>query len=58
MPELKQQPETEVTEAEVVVRRDAAILRALSTPHKKQMEMKIGNRKKKADPPKGEDKDQ
>jgi hypothetical protein len=33
-------------EEETVRRRDAALLRALSTPHKRQSEMKIGKRKR------------
>jgi len=42
------------TEKEVERRRDAALLRALSTPHKKQKEMKVGRGGLKAagdDPP-------
>ena len=31
---------------EVARRRDAALLRALSTPHKRQSEMKLGRRKR------------
>jgi len=31
-----------LTDAEVAARRDAALLRALSTPHKRQSEMKVG----------------
>lgn len=35
----------EPTESEIERRRDAALLRALSTPHKRQKEMKVGKRK-------------
>jgi hypothetical protein len=35
-------PNAEIDETEVNRRRDAALLRALSTPHKRQKEMKIG----------------
>jgi hypothetical protein len=31
-------------EKEIASRRDAALLRALSTPHKRQKEMKVGKR--------------
>lgn len=41
---------TELDEDEIAARRDAALLRALSTPHKKQADMKIGRSK-----PKGSD---
>jgi hypothetical protein len=34
----------ELSAEEVAHRRDAALLRALSTPHKRQKEMKIGKR--------------
>lgn len=33
---------------EVAHRRDAALLRALSTPHKKQADMKLGDKKRKS----------
>ncbi|MGO8975709.1 MAG: hypothetical protein ACLQNV_19555 [Steroidobacteraceae bacterium] len=36
----------ELSDEETVLRSEAALLRALSTPHKKQSEMKIGKRKK------------
>jgi len=36
----------DLPESEVVKRRDAALLRALSTPHKKQADMKVGRGKK------------
>jgi hypothetical protein len=32
-------------DVETATRRDAALLRALSTPHKRQKEMKVGKRK-------------
>ena len=32
----------ELSETEITRRRDAALLRALNTPHKRQSEMKIG----------------
>jgi len=32
-------------ESEIERRRDAALLRALSTPHKRQSDMKLGKRK-------------
>jgi hypothetical protein len=35
--------ESELSHAEIAKLRDAALLRALSTPHKRQAEMKIGN---------------
>lgn len=35
----------ELPEAEIARRRDAALLRALSMPHKKQADMKIGKEK-------------
>ena len=41
-------------EAEIEKRRDAALLRALSTPHKRQKEMKVGRKKKVPDPNVGE----
>ena len=40
-------------EIQIAQRRDAALLRALSTPHKKQADMKMG-RGKKGDPHKGD----
>jgi hypothetical protein len=36
---------------EIEKRRDAALLRALSTPHKRQKEMKVGKRKARGDAP-------
>ena len=39
----------ELSEQEIARRRDAALLRALSTPHKRQSEMKIGKSNPKAD---------
>ena len=33
-----------LTEQQIERRRDAALLRALSTPHKRQAEMKVGKR--------------
>jgi len=33
------------SEQEIAQRRDAALLRALTTPHKKQKEMKLGKRR-------------
>jgi hypothetical protein len=36
-------------DTEIERRRDAALLRALSTPHKRQAEMKIGKRKPQSD---------
>ena len=36
-----------LNEGEIERRRDAALLRALSTPHKRQKEMKLGKRGKK-----------
>jgi hypothetical protein len=38
--------EDELSDEETERRRDAALLRALSTPHKKQSEMKIGKRRR------------
>jgi hypothetical protein len=38
-----------VTDEEIARRRDAALLRALSTPHKPHSEMKLGKPKPKAD---------
>jgi hypothetical protein len=35
-------PEEHYSEKEAAQRRDAALLRALSTPHKRQAEMKVG----------------
>jgi hypothetical protein len=35
-----------LSETEIVNRRDAALLRALSTPHKRQSEMKLGKSKR------------
>jgi hypothetical protein len=35
---------------EIAARRDAALLRALSTPHKRQKEMKVGKRKPSREP--------
>ena len=49
--------EKELSESEVAKRRDAALLRALSTPHKKQADMKVGGMVKIAAPspkPKGD----
>jgi hypothetical protein len=40
------------TDAEVARRRDAALLKALSTPHKKQTDMKLGKKRT----PKSDDK--
>ena len=40
--------EAVVSDEETALRRDAALLRALSTPHKRQKEMKLGKRKKAA----------
>ena len=37
-----QRDRDELSEAEIARRRDAALLRALSTPHKRQKEMKLG----------------
>lgn len=37
--------EKELSDAEISARRDAALLHALNTPHKKQSEMKIGKAK-------------
>ena len=42
---------TEDTEDKVAARRDAALLRALSTPHKRQKEMKTGKRQSVASDP-------
>ena len=39
-----------LSDKEICRRRDAALLRALSTPHKKQSEMKIGKAGPKAEP--------
>jgi hypothetical protein len=36
------EPGDELSENETARRRDAALLRALSTPHKKQKDMKVG----------------
>jgi hypothetical protein len=33
-----------LSDEEIVQRRDAALLRALSTPHKRQAEMKVGSK--------------
>jgi hypothetical protein len=41
--------EEPLSEVEVESRRDAALLRALSTPHKQQKEMKLGRKKKASD---------
>lgn len=38
---------TELSEIEIARRRDAALLRALSMPHKRQAEMKVGKPKRK-----------
>lgn len=37
-----------LTETQIQERRDAALLRALSTPHKRQAEMKVGKAKPKS----------
>ncbi len=39
-----------LTEKEIEQRRDAALLRALGTPHKRQSEMKIGKSSKRGAP--------
>jgi hypothetical protein len=39
-----------LNEDDVERRRDAALLRALSTPHKRQSEMKLGRAKKRTAP--------
>jgi hypothetical protein len=36
----------DLPEAEIAKRRDTALLRALSTPHKKQADMKVGRKAK------------
>jgi hypothetical protein len=41
---MMESPDEARSEDEIERRRDAALLRALSTPHKKQSEMKIGGR--------------
>jgi hypothetical protein len=55
MSDLKKDQSEQFGEEEIERRRDAALLRALNTPHKKQSEMKIGKAKaespKKASPP-------
>jgi hypothetical protein len=38
----KENPDHELSPGEIESRRDAALLRALSTPHKRQKEMKVG----------------
>jgi hypothetical protein len=45
-------PEEQCGDAETARRRDAALLRALSTPHKKQKEMKVGREAKSSLSPK------
>jgi hypothetical protein len=43
--------ESSYGEEETSRRRDAALLRALSMPHKRQREMKVGKRKSRRDAP-------
>ena len=40
------QSDEQFTDEEIARRAEAALLRALSTPHKKQSEMKLGKRKR------------
>ena len=42
VPKVSEADEHELTEEEITFKRDAALLRALSTPHKKQADMKLG----------------
>jgi len=42
--------DAQYTDDEIARRRDAALLKALSTPHKKQSEMKTGQRKSRKEP--------
>jgi hypothetical protein len=53
---MKKPSEEDYSEQETARRRDEALLRALSTPHKKQSEMKLGNGAKKRERPSAEDK--
>jgi hypothetical protein len=45
MADHRERQPSEASEEEISRRRDAALLRALSTPHKRQAEMKLGNPK-------------
>jgi hypothetical protein len=47
---VPKEPIEAYSEEETAARRDAALLRALSTPHKKQSELKIGKRQKVSSP--------
>jgi len=42
-------PKRELTDAEIVKRRDDAVRKALNTPHKPHKDMKKGSRKKRQD---------
>lgn len=54
---MKEKSDQELPESEIERRRDAALLRALSTPHKKQADMKTGKRQKRDAPDSAEDPD-
>lgn len=41
----RRRDDPELDEAAIAARRDEALVRALSTPHKRQKEMKVGKRK-------------
>jgi hypothetical protein len=47
--DIKQKRNDELSDKEIANRRDAALLRALSTPHKRQTEMKVGKRQNSKD---------
>jgi hypothetical protein len=42
--------DSELSESTIIEKRDAALLRALSTPHKRQKDMKLGDAKQRKSP--------